>query len=387
MPRGRTAPIADVGETHITDPHPRKRRSIMGILEVSQGRIDANRRNAMRSTGPKTAEGKEKSRRNSLTHGLAGAGVVVAEAETKAAGVRIRDWNEALKPANAFEETLVETIVVESLRMERCRAEDALARDIHARKAEHCWVEGRLVAIEHEARTLSARPAATSNLLALSAPGCDWLIARWRMLGHALDTRGDWSADQVALALDLLGVAADLRAMPTPLDAPEGVHPLESRQALVDDQLERLLDRKERSLDPLEDELRDFTMQGLNVTNDPTIALIRRYETASYRRMRWALDLLARGKARADEPGTDHNDPKNSASQAPQGEPEPRTKRSHPGQPRLVEALKPAAENPAPVVQLRLEPTHKSSTSRRQDRKSRLEKNRRHFAEAMLLTC
>jgi hypothetical protein len=37
---------------------PRKRRCTMGPIEVSQKRIDANRRNALRSTGPKTVEGK-----------------------------------------------------------------------------------------------------------------------------------------------------------------------------------------------------------------------------------------------------------------------------------------------------------------------------------------
>ncbi len=48
-------------------------------MPASEARILANQRNAQRSTGPKTPEGKEQSRRNALKHGLTGAGVVLPE--------------------------------------------------------------------------------------------------------------------------------------------------------------------------------------------------------------------------------------------------------------------------------------------------------------------
>ena len=37
---------------------------------ISIQRLEANRRNALRSTGPKTEEGKQRSRFNSVRHGL-----------------------------------------------------------------------------------------------------------------------------------------------------------------------------------------------------------------------------------------------------------------------------------------------------------------------------
>ena len=37
---------------------------------TSAARVEANRRNAQRSTGPRTTEGKQKSSRNALKHGL-----------------------------------------------------------------------------------------------------------------------------------------------------------------------------------------------------------------------------------------------------------------------------------------------------------------------------
>jgi hypothetical protein len=270
----------------------------MGTIEVSQKRIDANRRNAMRSTGPRTVEGKERSRRNSLVHGLSGGDVVRPEAETAAVAVRATEWSSSLLPVNAFEVGLVETIAAESLRIERCRVEERLARDFRARRAQHCWGDERKASIACLARAIKRKPAETAMALATSSPGCDWLIARWRMLGQALDITGQWTEAQDTLALDLLGIDADLRDQVTPIDSLEGVDPLEHCRRLVDDQLGRLLDRKEQVLDAIEDELREAVALGLDVVPDPTLVLLRRYEAASLRRLRWALDLLQKGKAR-----------------------------------------------------------------------------------------
>ncbi|WZO97393.1 hypothetical protein EP7_004425 [Isosphaeraceae bacterium EP7] len=272
----------------------------MGKLEVSQRRIDANRRNAQRSTGPRTAEGKEKSRRNSLIHGLAGSGVVVPECEAQAAQERGEQLVSSLRPMNAFEMGLVETIAIEGVRIDRCRIEERLVRDVRARRAVACWGDERKAEAAKLGRTLADRPDEVAARLATTSAGCDWLIARWRALGKGLDKNGGWTAEQKGLAHDLLGIAAELRELDSPLNADEGEETLSHLRELVEGELEGLYDRKEGMLDEIDEDLREATSMGLIAVDDPTLVLLRRYETASFRRQRWALDMLQKGRQRRE---------------------------------------------------------------------------------------
>jgi hypothetical protein len=362
---------------------------------VSQRRIDANRRNAGLSTGPKTVEGKAKSRRNSLVHGMAGSGAVLFERETEALRVRAEECKEALGPVDAFEVGLVETVAVESLRVERCRAEERLTRDFRSRRAEHCWDDERKVVIAREARDLAVRPAETALGLASSAPGCDWLIDRWKVLGYALDLNGGWTEAQQSLALDMLGIDGDLRELPSPLDDVDGVDGLEFRRELVENQLGRLMDRKEQVLDAIEAEMREAVMQGLDVVADPTLALIRRYEVASLRRMRWAMDLLNKGKARVNTHGQEAPEGDHQARQAPVEARAERTQREGQGLAdrgkfaAAIQDLQPPAGESVDADPGSTEPVETSrehASKSRKSRKLRQARVRRRAAEAALLS-
>ena len=48
-------------------------------MPASAARIGANRQNSLKSTGPRTTDGKGRSRQNALKHGLTGEGVVLAD--------------------------------------------------------------------------------------------------------------------------------------------------------------------------------------------------------------------------------------------------------------------------------------------------------------------
>ena len=107
---------------------------------TSSRKIEANRRNAQLSTGPKTDEGKAKSSRNSITHGvfvkkfLDGATPeTVAEIEELAAG--LRDY---YKPQGIVEEILVQKIVVETARYGRELALEQPAPGYNLTRVVHC---------------------------------------------------------------------------------------------------------------------------------------------------------------------------------------------------------------------------------------------------------
>jgi hypothetical protein len=103
---------------------------------TSESQIDANRRNAQKSTGPKTAEGKAVAAGNSLRHGLTARQVVCFD-ETHS---HFTEFYEALRadyaPADAIEAQLVERIALCVWRLRRaCRMEAKLIDSCQAQPA------------------------------------------------------------------------------------------------------------------------------------------------------------------------------------------------------------------------------------------------------------
>jgi len=88
---------------------------------TSPRKIEANRKNAQHSTGPKTDQGKAKSSRNSITHGIfitkfldGATHETVTEIQELAASLR-----EHYDPQGVLEEMLVQKIVIETARYGR----------------------------------------------------------------------------------------------------------------------------------------------------------------------------------------------------------------------------------------------------------------------------
>ena len=67
-------------------------------MATSAARLEANRRNAQLSSGPKTAEGKAVCRQNALKHGLTGACVVVPDEDVDAVSGRFAELEAEMKP-------------------------------------------------------------------------------------------------------------------------------------------------------------------------------------------------------------------------------------------------------------------------------------------------
>ena len=100
---------------------------------ATQAQIDANRRNAQHSTGPRTPEGKRTVARNATTHGLFCQHLILpgendAELESLRAGIHRR-----LRPADDLEMIYAERIVVAAWKMRRLIASERRLFDSYQR--------------------------------------------------------------------------------------------------------------------------------------------------------------------------------------------------------------------------------------------------------------
>jgi hypothetical protein len=116
-----------------------------GEIMTSDKKADANRRNALKSTGPKTPEGKAAVRLNAVKHGLLSREIVLpGEDETalKGLGERLQDeW----QPVGEMEGMLVEQIIAAVWRLRRLRRVEAgiFAWELYRELAERGQQEAR----------------------------------------------------------------------------------------------------------------------------------------------------------------------------------------------------------------------------------------------------
>ncbi len=106
------------------------------MTTTSEARINANRQNATRSTGPKTTEGKERSRQNSLKHGLTGAGVVVPQEDAAEIERRFETISNELRPSGEISSLLIRRVATLSVRLERSVLQETAALSERVRQAE-----------------------------------------------------------------------------------------------------------------------------------------------------------------------------------------------------------------------------------------------------------
>lgn len=181
-------------------PKPRPKRP------ASPEQIAANRQNARKSTGPITAEGKERSRENALKHGLTGAGIVQPPALETAYHQRAAAYRAELRPATTVEGDLVRTAALGATRLEQARNQGfAAARRRHAR----AWFDQR-AALDAAINTLPDDPAGALRVLTSTVAGIDWLIDAWTNLHDAITDDGRyWTNDQRDRAFHLQGMRAE----------------------------------------------------------------------------------------------------------------------------------------------------------------------------------
>jgi len=164
-------------------------------MPVSEARLNANRLNARKSTGPKTAEGKARSRANSYKHGLTGAGVVLSTEDAEAIDARHAALLDGLTHDDEAARVLAHRIALLSVRMDRSARQEAASISARVAGAEAALVDERLAEAEHLVRTLHEEPVTNSRRLKASPEGVDMMIAEWEKLKADLNHEGEtrWS--------------------------------------------------------------------------------------------------------------------------------------------------------------------------------------------------
>ncbi|WP_435021556.1 hypothetical protein TA3x_002437 [Tundrisphaera sp. TA3] len=171
-------------------------------MACSPARLAANRANAKLSTGPKSDQGKATSRRNSLKHGLSGAGVVLPPDDVAKVDALSAELVEEMKPRGAMGRVLLRQFAIFSARIDRCEQQEAAARARRVRDAEKDRDVARRAEVNAIAANLENDPDGTVRTLLQTPEGIDGLIESWQEIRGHLDRPrrfawGDWHAKRV----------------------------------------------------------------------------------------------------------------------------------------------------------------------------------------------
>jgi len=216
------------------------------MTTLSPEKMAANRRNAQKSTGPRSAAGKSRARFNALKHGVTAQIPVLPGEDPALFSARVDDYKAGLQPQSAFESDMVERMALMSWQFDRAARVDV------ARLAVKVETEAVAAAqrAEQEADALGERlffdrggplpnqvkrdydcsvpwtswsgiaddpdsPKRLVKQLEYTGAGCRWLLDRWAELRARIEAGQCWQSPEKLNAVRLLGrqplAAADIR--------------------------------------------------------------------------------------------------------------------------------------------------------------------------------
>jgi hypothetical protein len=292
-------------------------------MPTSPARISANRRNASKSCGPKTPEGKEITRRNALKHGLTGEGVALPTEDTVEIERRFEALANDLRPTTEAGRLLVKRYAFLSVRLDRCERHETMMLSKRVREAIDEYDDLRFTDVELLVSNLYIEPMTSSRRLQTTPEGIDWLVENWRELRGDLmiEDRLVWNQNHWARAELLMGDPKGNVRVTRPRALTEAVsgfflnlEPTDGEglddqaralwakgelAALIDAEIARLTEARE-SLDPEAME-RDRLEAPDRALFDPSkeMVLARKYEGATERAMHKALKEFRQVEAEA----------------------------------------------------------------------------------------
>ncbi len=238
----------------------------MTAKTTAPDRAETSRQNGRKSRGggPKTPEGKARSRMNALKHGMTASVQVLPGEDLDAFRRRVADFIAAAQPRNAIELAVTEQAALATWKI--ARGERAAAARVRTalRTAEAAAGLGNhdeiaalgqwLLAPDLRAKQEAGKslfPFLTKDRhdpfgrgrgeprhivlrLEASAAGCQWLIDRWAKLRVWLDQGADWRTNELIAALQLRGQRPLAKDAIEWQDLVEPILPTENPEAIAE---------------------------------------------------------------------------------------------------------------------------------------------------------
>ena len=204
---------------------------------VSEAKIAANRRNATKSCGPKTEDGKKIARFNALKHGMTAEIAMLPEEDAADFEARRRDWFAVYQPRNGVEAAKVERSFylwwqlgrigrAQSAQLcEKAWTEEGKRQASEARETIELSIQlflptpearwGALANSKRAGERDKARgtrdrgfehPAPIESRLEELEDGCRWLYGQWKEEGAILEAGKAWGAIECFKAIRLMGM-------------------------------------------------------------------------------------------------------------------------------------------------------------------------------------
>ena len=170
-----------------------------------------NRRNALKSTGPNTPEGKERTRNNALKHGMCALELALPSEKADAVQNDFNQWIDHYQPVGPAEFSLVEDIAKAVLRLRRCARHEAAVVGDQVRAAQEVWSNAQEVRRIALTAMLETDPVTAVRELWRFGEGRRWLLDRWTQLSPFFGDYGCGAPALVREALHLLGMPSDTK--------------------------------------------------------------------------------------------------------------------------------------------------------------------------------
>jgi hypothetical protein len=197
---------------------------------VSDKQLEANRLNALRSTGPKTPEGKFRASRNAVKHGLTAESVVLPNEDPAEYEARLQEWLGDFPPRNAIERSLIDRAMHNSWKLDRIARRERAVLGKQMRHAVTDFELAEQIQVEEIGRKLmwdpinrcatapkdpeslkkfdewlNDDPPVLTLQLKSTVTGIDWMLKQWDELYGLLDREGYWHYNDKFRAIRLMG--------------------------------------------------------------------------------------------------------------------------------------------------------------------------------------